>query len=227
MMVPWRLQKRFFQPGHSVSTHVPLESEVLEKKLEKKIKKAGRKPKKGKVNNPPPSVWRDVGTEDEISRAALINQQEADNQSEVAEGAEEEETEGVLEGKEGEGEGEAPAAAAAVVQVQVEVEVEEEISPEGRCEHVVEEGNQLLFQRYCHVYEKGELEDLCSWYVMPSLLCSVVLPVSQSFFVAISPFCRYLLSFFNLFVLITYCPPHLTPLQIIFFFTSMLSPPTY
>jgi hypothetical protein len=213
MMVPWRLQKRFFQPGHSVSTPVPLESEVLEKKIEKKMKKAGRKPKKGKVNNPPLSVWRDVGTEDEISKAAMSDQLEAEHLSDVAEGVEEE-TEGALEG---EGEGEAPGAAvtAAAAQVEVEVEADEEISPEGRCEHVVEEGNQLLFQRYCHVYEKGELEDLCSWYVIPSLLCSVKLPISASLsllfllFVALySPFftCQYLL------FIILRTSPHLSPI---------------
>lgn len=36
-------------------------------------------------------------------------------------------------------------------------------SPEGPCEHVQEdERGALVFQRYCHVYRKGELEDLCS-----------------------------------------------------------------
>ena len=49
-------------------------------------------------------------------------------------------------------------------QIEKEVEREvEDISPEGRCEHMREEGDQLLFQRYCHVYQAGELEDLCSW----------------------------------------------------------------
>ena len=35
------------------------------------------------------------------------------------------------------------------------------ISYEGECQHVVEEDGQLVFQRYCHVYKEGELEDLC------------------------------------------------------------------
>ena len=36
-------------------------------------------------------------------------------------------------------------------------------SPEGPCQHVKEdEKGALVFQRYCHVYRKGELEDLCS-----------------------------------------------------------------
>jgi hypothetical protein len=34
--------------------------------------------------------------------------------------------------------------------------------PEGKCEHVKEDRGQLVFQRYCHVYKRGELEDLCS-----------------------------------------------------------------
>jgi hypothetical protein len=219
MMVPWRLQKRFFQPGHSVSTPVPLESEVLEKKLEKKMKKAGRKPKKGKVNNPPLSVWRDVGTEDEISMAAMSNQLEAEHLSDVAEGVEEEETEGALEG---EREGDA-----AVAQVEVEVEVEEEISPEGRCEHVVEEGNQLLFQRYCHVYEKGELEDLCSWYVMPSLLCSVKLPISPSlsllFLLFVDVYSPFLTCLFLLFIILRTLPLS----NLVFILITTLPPPTY
>lgn len=36
-------------------------------------------------------------------------------------------------------------------------------SPEGPCQHVKEdEKGALVFQRYCHVYRRGELEDLCS-----------------------------------------------------------------
>ena len=184
-MVPWRLQKRFFQPGQSVSTPVPTGSEVEKKKLEKKMKKGGRKPKKGKVNCPPPSVWRDVGTEDDIAKIALANQEETEKESDVAEGLDEEETEGVLEvdGETVQEEGENEAAEVTVADVEIEkevekaidIDVEEDISPEGKCEHVVEEGNQLLFQRYCHVYEKGELEDLCSWYVIPSLIYYVLL----------------------------------------------------
>jgi hypothetical protein len=38
------------------------------------------------------------------------------------------------------------------------------ISYEGECQHVVEEDGQLVFQRYCHVYKEGELEDLCRRY---------------------------------------------------------------
>jgi len=37
-------------------------------------------------------------------------------------------------------------------------------SLEGPCEHVEEQGDgQLLFQRYCHVYKQGELEEICSY----------------------------------------------------------------
>lgn len=41
--------------------------------------------------------------------------------------------------------------------------VELAISPDGPCEHVVEDATkgQLVFQRYCHVYRQGELEALC------------------------------------------------------------------
>jgi len=41
--------------------------------------------------------------------------------------------------------------------------VELAISPDGPCEHVVEDTSkgQLVFQRYCHVYREGELEALC------------------------------------------------------------------
>lgn len=35
-------------------------------------------------------------------------------------------------------------------------------SPEGKCEHVIEKEGNLIFQRYCHVYKKGELEALCA-----------------------------------------------------------------
>lgn len=36
-------------------------------------------------------------------------------------------------------------------------------SPEGPCEHVkVDDKGSLVYQRYCHVYREGELEDLCS-----------------------------------------------------------------
>jgi hypothetical protein len=42
------------------------------------------------------------------------------------------------------------------------VEAAAAASPEGPCEHVVVEEDQLVFQRYCHVYKQGELEDLCS-----------------------------------------------------------------
>ena len=159
-MVPWRLQKRFFQPGHSTSntntltssTHESLDGEAV-KSAKKKAKKV-RKPKKGKVNCPPLSVWRDVGVDDE---------------GEVSSSAQptiEVEEEGEEDG-EGEEDSDIPSAHGTVggggKDQQLEVEKEEEISPEGRCEHVVEEGDQLLFQRYCHVYQQGELEDLCSW----------------------------------------------------------------
>ena len=30
------------------------------------------------------------------------------------------------------------------------------------CKHVVEVDNEFIFQRYCHVYREGELENLCS-----------------------------------------------------------------
>ena len=37
------------------------------------------------------------------------------------------------------------------------------LSPEGPCQHVTEDAQgALVFQRYCHVYRDGELEDLCS-----------------------------------------------------------------
>jgi hypothetical protein len=37
------------------------------------------------------------------------------------------------------------------------------ISPDGACKHVTESAaGDLIFQRYCHVYREGELEDLCS-----------------------------------------------------------------
>lgn len=35
-------------------------------------------------------------------------------------------------------------------------------SDSGRCQHVVEDSGELVFQRYCHVYKEGELEGLCS-----------------------------------------------------------------
>jgi hypothetical protein len=38
----------------------------------------------------------------------------------------------------------------------------EEQDIDGECQHAVDEGNQVVFQRYCHVYKAGELEDLCS-----------------------------------------------------------------
>lgn len=47
-------------------------------------------------------------------------------------------------------------------ETEIEKEKEKELFPEGRCEHVVEEDGQLVFQRYCHVYREGELEDICS-----------------------------------------------------------------
>lgn len=132
------------------------------KAAKKKAKKV-RKPKKGKVNCPPLSVWRDVGVEDEGDVATS-----AQPITEGEEGIEGEEEEG-----EGEVDGDIPAPSSVHGAIEggrkehlvegVEVEEEEEISPEGRCEHVVEEGDQLLFQRYCHVYQQGELEDLCSW----------------------------------------------------------------
>ena len=182
--MPWRLQKRFFQPGHSVSTPVLTDAQELEKKLEKKAKKVKRKPKKGKVNSPPPSVWRDVGTEDEVTKATLAGQLEAENGGDTAEEINEEEAEGMQAEVETDVEAEVIGEEGVEVEVEVEEEegekesaataaaADEEISPEGRCEHVVEEGNQLLFQRYCHVYERGELEDLCSWCVIALLSCS-------------------------------------------------------
>lgn len=33
---------------------------------------------------------------------------------------------------------------------------------EGKCQHVIEERDEYVFQRYCHVYKEGELEDICS-----------------------------------------------------------------
>ena len=135
MMVPWRLQKRFFQPGHS--TAAPTPSDLQEKKEEERLKlvakKERRKPKKGKVNNPPPSVWRDVG------------QYEGDEGGDIREDNPENEDDD------------------AVVDRNEKIDTEAHIDSEGRCEHVVEDGDQLVFQRYCHVYKQGELEDLCSW----------------------------------------------------------------
>eukprot|EP01038_Epipyxis_sp_PR26KG_P008479 gene8479-11462_t len=32
----------------------------------------------------------------------------------------------------------------------------------GPCKHVVEKDDEFIFQRYCHVYKEGELDDLCS-----------------------------------------------------------------
>jgi hypothetical protein len=32
----------------------------------------------------------------------------------------------------------------------------------GACKHVTEDSGELVFQRYCHVYKEGELEELCS-----------------------------------------------------------------
>jgi len=52
----------------------------------------------------------------------------------------------------GQGQGEEGAAAA----------IDMPVSPEGPCQHVEEENGQLVFQRFCHVYKKGELEDICS-----------------------------------------------------------------
>lgn len=34
--------------------------------------------------------------------------------------------------------------------------------PEGPCVHVVEDRGELVYQRYCHVYREGELEELCA-----------------------------------------------------------------
>ena len=139
-MVPWRLQKRFFQAGHS--TTAPTPSELLEKKEDKRLtlaaKKERRKPKKGKVNNPPLSVWRDVGEGDgegegDLERSLEAMGEECDDEDHA-----------VNEGTDS-------------------VEVEPHVDSEGPCEHVVEDGDQLVFQRYCHVYKQGELEDLCSW----------------------------------------------------------------
>ena len=40
---------------------------------------------------------------------------------------------------------------------------DELVSPEGPCKHVTEDSQgALVFQRYCHVYRDGELQDLCS-----------------------------------------------------------------
>ena len=38
------------------------------------------------------------------------------------------------------------------------------LSNEGPCEHVEDDGqdDELIFQRFCHVYKRGELEDICS-----------------------------------------------------------------
>jgi hypothetical protein len=136
MMVPWRLQKRFFQAGHS--TAAPTPSDLQEKKEEKRLslaaKKERRKPKKGKVNNPPLSVWRDVGeSEDE----------EEHSQGAIGDGCDDDDA-----ADDGDGKADAEP---------------QHADSEGPCEHVVEDGDQLVFQRYCHVYKQGELEDLCSW----------------------------------------------------------------
>lgn len=37
------------------------------------------------------------------------------------------------------------------------------LSPEGPCEHVEEKEGHLVFQRFCHVYKEGELEEICSY----------------------------------------------------------------
>lgn len=38
------------------------------------------------------------------------------------------------------------------------------ISPEGSCEHVETDGQgALVYKRYCHVYRRGEIEDICSY----------------------------------------------------------------
>jgi alkylated DNA repair protein alkB family protein 8 len=38
------------------------------------------------------------------------------------------------------------------------------VSPDGACEHVEEDDNgSLVYKRYCHVYRRGEIEDICSY----------------------------------------------------------------
>ena len=157
MMVPWRLQKRFFQAGQSVSTPVHDPDEIERKKLKKKINKR-KLPKKGKINNPPESAWRDVGDDEEVEKQGSENINKNDE--------EEEEDMKTDESKNGRCSSEVENEVEKEVEKSSEEEVEkevEDISPEGRCEHMREEGDQLLFQRYCHVYQAGELEDLCSW----------------------------------------------------------------
>lgn len=44
------------------------------------------------------------------------------------------------------------------------LEVSNDLENSGACQHALEDDDQILFQRYCHVYKEGELEDLCSRY---------------------------------------------------------------
>jgi len=38
------------------------------------------------------------------------------------------------------------------------------VSPEGTCEHVeTDDKGAMVYQRYCHVYRRGEIEDICSY----------------------------------------------------------------
>ena len=196
-MVPWRLQKRFFQAGQSVSTPVQEKEEIKIKKIKK-----GRLPKKGKVNCPPLSVWRDVaddtgaggvegghgGEGEKGEKGVFLNENELENWNEEGKIEDGDDEDGLIDktvetqGRDGEIvqnsnqmiETIEKEVKKEVVTIQKEVETlgkevvaEEEVSPEGRCEHMKEDGDHLLFQRYCHVYQAGELEDLCSWYVRP------------------------------------------------------------
>ena len=178
MLVPWRLQKRFFQPGQQGSGNdasQPLLTVAKTKKLQKlqptdanKQEKNRRRKKRIKdvlLSSPEisqsSSAHVEEGALDCVRVDTVVNETNDGNESDDDDGNDHDDENPVPEAQgltvsENSDDAETsalPSSDAAVLAV----------SPDGPCEHVVEDDakGQLIFQRYCHVYKQGELEQLC------------------------------------------------------------------
>lgn len=154
-MVPWRLQKRFFQAGHSVNTTLaPIPSN--------KIKKKKRLPKKGKVPCPE-SVWRDVGNDVNDNMDDFGDGHDSEIVEQIKTEKEHKEEDGIENNRKDQKEIED-------TEIKEKNDVDTDISPEGPCLHVHDEGEVKSYLHYVAL-QKSLITNRC--VILLPIFCSL------------------------------------------------------